>query len=472
MNPINRVFPVNAGTTYASSQREVMQSPPGDELTTSDLLQSEHKQPLDGFSAKPDFNRSEFFIHGVAPDTVPGEGAPPLRRAEILEKLDEMINDLDTGERQRVRSFWKDFLVREPRPGGIIVCGDADGSHARLVMTGIQAGIIALDPTRSEQALEILFELLRTETKLLFGPEQLSDQKRLDRYYALAHQLDLMLKFENGDLTVRFIGDIIWDRLSGNLRNLLLGLIGNMQRVTAPGTVVAIKGNHDTPDEALFERLDECAQEYAKKMDIWARACRAGEMSDMPQKHTLDKVSVVWGMNVSFTKSKAEDGNLYQTRINSLFKNCHYDKGSNILFLHTGLVVEPDRWSERRIFPGFAKWVSTESGNVEELVSFSLDELVIEAAQKGIRIVEAFANRLNRLKLSKFHISTSFRPSLDENLAACAVLGTNIVKGHDNDAAYATTCQKKYWLINANARQNQNYKPCLVYIPSARSSTP
>ena len=301
------------------------------------------------------------------------------------------------------KSYWGNFFALQPSLNTRVMCGDADGSYARLLMTGIAAGVIHFGANGAE-AEALLVDLLDLEQQMLSGScVGLLDPSNTEKYEGLVKNLESKLEFRQG---VQFgcIGDIAYDRLSGWLRPKLFDLIRNMKQ---NNDGVFIIGNHDMlQNELPFQQVGD--------------------------------YKIMWGMNKSCSPEKLNLGGEYQQAIRSTFTICHFDADRRQFFVHTGL--------KKELSPQGATYDAGILNNSEKFTVLATD---------GNMLAEA----MNRAMLfPNFGIDTYFRPKDSETAQVAQELKMTVIKGHDGDSSQ-NAC-----VVNINARAQKAFRPAVVTI--------
>jgi len=185
-----------------------------------------------------------------------------------------------------------------------IVSGDLDGSMARLIVLGIQAGIIHIDA----DGVEILAWLINVEAAFLEQLNNRGDGSCLRDFQSdkkiqnAMEELAKHLTYKKGDTKLILIGDVLYDRFACDIATSLRICVF-MSRQGAQ----FITGNHD----------NLILSEWGNPED---------DEFDMP-------AALAFG---AFAKNDIEESDClkYQQEI---FSNAYYDKEANKLYLHHGL---------------------------------------------------------------------------------------------------------------------------------------
>ena len=250
-----------------------------------------------------------------------------------------------------------------------IVVGDADGSHVRLVVAGLQAGIIKL---KTLEASTALLKLIKHEAN--FNDTLSSWQKSKDVKELLTCLANGIEQINIGQVQIAktsrlvFIGDIIYDRFNNNPPEEM-----KIRKILYDAGAIFIRGNHDI---------------------------------DMPPREQNDNFNDMWGMNTRVSRTTGGD--------DAKFVNCYWDSDNKILYLHNGL----------RIYYDEHYYVRTAFG------VFKLDEF--ENMTSLVTVLNSQQNP-DRSKFTDFRVITKPNPgdcTIDQ-IAHQLFDGIKIIEGHD-----------------------------------------
>lgn len=397
--------------------------------------------------------------------TIPLIAAPPLTGKAAIDALKGKLTDKAT------ETFFGPLLqiaeVGQIDATSPLAMGDGDGSTARMVVMGLQAGKMNID----QAGLDMLATLLHDEAvceRTFVGLKAFQEKKERQ---ALIATLAEHLSYQESEIPLIFIGDMAHDRWSCN-KDIDRKIREDLHKNGA----IFIRGNHD-----VYAHMAAQPVEHVKKFG----------QGDVPL--FLQQPSAQCG---AFALDSA-DADTWETH-EKLFVNAYYDEAANRLYIHNGLCVsqDPTRLETAldevkfrdsvpetqdletqdaevaELLTGFVDLGAVDLGTTEITAFFDIGtdafaelptkapvelpkkELVLEGAP-FVKTPKDFAYWMNQQKIiderQQQGMFTGFRPTDAKILEAAQHLDKklSVVHGHDSDANLANPDG----VLNINARK-------------------
>lgn len=304
-----------------------------------------------------------------------------------------------------------------------LVAGDLDGSMARLVVLGIQAGIMGIDP----EGCEILAWLINAEALVM---EKVSQSPVLSPIRVFQSDTEVQeatqllhthLTYGNGHTKLIFIGDVVYDRFASDIRTSL-----ELCRSALRNGAEFITGNHDV----LL-------------------------LSEWDLNRFEQDVAVSFGGFANYAISDQECV-AYQ---NEIFSNAYYHQETNKLYLHHGLEEKDGRIYTAFGMDSYPLPLDATTFDVEKFVEWMNRQPrpLPESLLTDPSILHKNAVLDARL--------TGFRPDEEAMGQLARKIGVEIVHGHSGNMAILSDD-----VIVLNARRQNRQAVVAAYVGKSDAS--
>ncbi len=141
----------------------------------------------EGDDAPEDLDKSS--LEQVGADPIVNEAPLPETKMANVASGKKILDAIASKLTPAAKTYWGNFFALQPSLNTRVMCGDADGSYARLLMTGIAAGVVHFGADSAE-ATTLLGNLLDLEQQMFSGDcKGLIEDSNINRYEELVKQL-------------------------------------------------------------------------------------------------------------------------------------------------------------------------------------------------------------------------------------------------------------------------------------------